>query len=394
MPNTHAEDQEAGQILSSFILAHKDDILSHWKDAVRILPQARALPEPVLLDSLPQFLDALAAEISRRAEPDDEWPRRLVEAHVLDRLNAGCDLDQMVAEYALLREAILNRCQQAGLPAASPDEDRRFHRAIDQAISQSVQRFTDAQMRTARALDRIATASFASKDLDDLLRRLLAVLVESIAAVDTAAILLRSGDALQVRAAVGLGRAAEIGLTMNIGEGFAGTIAAEKRPRLVRSAADDPLVKSPLLHARGVRALYGVPLTEGGAVLGVAHIGSLTAHDFSEADRAMLDHLAARASSAISQQMLRQEAERRAVELGQARARAERAEAGQRFLSEATAILTSSLEYEKTLERVTSLAVPQLADWCGVNLGGSDGDLHTVAVAHVDPEKAQAARAL
>ena len=394
MPNTHAEDRGPGQTLSSFILVHKADILSRWKHAVRRLPEARGLSEPALLDSMPQLLDAMAATIARQAEPEDDWPRHLVEAHVLDRLNTGCDLDQMVSEYAMLREAILDLRQQAGLPAADPDDDRRLHRAIDQAISQSVNRFTDAQTRTALALDRIATASFESRGLDDLLRRLLTVLVQSIPAVDTAAILLRSGDVLQLRAAVGLEREAEIGLALNVGEGFAGTIAAQRRPLLVRSAATDPLVRSPLLHARGVRALYGVPLFEGGSVIGVAHIGSLTAHDFSGADRAMLDHLAARATAAISQQLLRHEAERRAVEVGQARARAERAEAGQRFLSEATAILTSSLEYEKTLERVTSLAVPQLADWCGVNLVGPDGQLHTVAVAHVDPGKAEAARAL
>ena len=52
----------------------------------------------------------------------------------------------------------------------------------------------------------------------------------------------------------------------------------------------------------------------------------------------------------------------------EARGRAERAEAGQRFLSEATAILSSSLEYEKTLELVTPRAVPKLADCCAVAL--------------------------
>jgi signal transduction histidine kinase len=111
---------------------------------------------------------------------------------------------------------------------------------------------------------------------------------------------------------------------------------------------------------------------------------------------------------AIVQQMLRQDAERRAAELRRyerertelldrerlARARAEKAEAGQRFLSEATAILTSSLEYEKTLERVTTLAVPQLADWCAVTLVGPDGQLRMAALAHADPARITAARAV
>ncbi|MGH3994293.1 MAG: PP2C family protein-serine/threonine phosphatase, partial [Pseudonocardiaceae bacterium] len=46
-----------------------------------------------------------------------------------------------------------------------------------------------------------------------------------------------------------------------------------------------------------------------------------------------------------------------------------------------------SLEYERTLQRVAELAVPELADWCGVSIPGEDGLIEQVAVAHVDPEK-------
>ncbi len=45
----------------------------------------------------------------------------------------------------------------------------------------------------------------------------------------------------------------------------------------------------------------------------------------------------------------------------------ERMRAGEtrvRFLADATQILTSSLDYEKTLQRVAELVVPQLSDWC------------------------------
>ena len=183
-----------------------------------------------------------------------------------------------------------------------------------------------------------------------------------------------------MRAAVGLEREVELGFTIAIGEGFAGKIAAERRPMFLKSAATDPLVKSRVLRERGVQALYGVPLIEGDTVIGVAHVGSLTANDFSEDDRRIVGSLASRATAAIYQQMLR--------------ARAENAEAGQRFLSEATAILASSLEYEKTLERITALAVPQLADWCAINLLGPDGKLRTVGLTHSDPTKLESAKRL
>lgn len=66
--------------------------------------------------------------------------------------------------------------------------------------------------------------------------------------------------------------------------------------------------------------------------------------------------------------------------------RRERAEETQRFLSEASAVLASSLDYRGTLSDVARLAVPQLADWCAVDVL-EDESLNRVAVAHQNPEK-------
>ncbi len=61
------------------------------------------------------------------------------------------------------------------------------------------------------------------------------------------------------------------------------------------------------------------------------------------------------------------------------------------FLAEAGAELLSSLDYTATLERVARLAVPWFADWCSIALD-QDGELRTLAVAHVDPAKIALAR--
>ena len=74
-----------------------------------------------------------------------------------------------------------------------------------------------------------------------------------------------------------------------------------------------------------------------------------------------------------------------------ARARAEAAEQRVAFLAEASRVLSSSLEYEATLSSVSRLAVPHLADWCAVDIVQSDGAVHRVAVAHVDPSKVKVA---
>jgi len=62
-----------------------------------------------------------------------------------------------------------------------------------------------------------------------------------------------------------------------------------------------------------------------------------------------------------------------------------RVELQSRFLAEASAVLASSLDYEQTLRNVAELAVPEVADWCAVDLIDEDGDRLPVAVAHVDP---------
>lgn len=69
-----------------------------------------------------------------------------------------------------------------------------------------------------------------------------------------------------------------------------------------------------------------------------------------------------------------------------------RAELAQRMLARAGELLSSSLDYERTLQQVAELAVPELADWCAVSMPDGHGLVRSVAVAHVDPEKAAFAR--
>ena len=62
------------------------------------------------------------------------------------------------------------------------------------------------------------------------------------------------------------------------------------------------------------------------------------------------------------------------------------------YLARAGGVLAESLAVEPTLERIAALAVPDLADWCAVNLLGEDGRLQQVAVAHQDPARVALAR--
>jgi PAS domain S-box-containing protein len=77
-----------------------------------------------------------------------------------------------------------------------------------------------------------------------------------------------------------------------------------------------------------------------------------------------------------------------------AHAEAEAAQWRFAFLAEASTLLTSSLDYSTTLERVARLAVPYLADWCIVDMAGDDRAIRRLAVAHVDPAKVRLAKTL
>ncbi len=70
-----------------------------------------------------------------------------------------------------------------------------------------------------------------------------------------------------------------------------------------------------------------------------------------------------------------------------ARAEAVRARRRLALLASVGPILYSSLDYETTLERIARLTVPELADWCLVDILEEDGSVNQLAAAHADPAK-------
>jgi PAS domain S-box-containing protein len=64
-----------------------------------------------------------------------------------------------------------------------------------------------------------------------------------------------------------------------------------------------------------------------------------------------------------------------------------RAQLAESFMAKVSSVLASSMDYEETLQRVARLAVPQLADWCAVDLLDERGEIRHVAVHHGDPAK-------
>ncbi|GGO30470.1 ATP-binding protein [Deinococcus humi] len=126
-------------------------------------------------------------------------------------------------------------------------------------------------------------------------------------------------------------------------------------------------------------SVVDLPLLAGDDALGVLVLSFREERTFSPYERTFLRVLAAQCAQALHRSRALHE-ERRARQ--QAEALQERLE----YLSEAGQALNTSLELQDTLETLTGLAVPRLADWCSVSLPEGER-LIPVAVAHEDPSK-------
>ena len=136
------------QLATLFEREH-DALLARWRLQVRQLPSARQLDVPTLNDHIPGLLDKLA--VALRSKSDQTIPEALSEssppAHGLQRLQEAFDIEEVVAEYNILRGCIHDLADDNGLNL----QGRPFHvinRVLDRAIGLALQTYA-----TQRALD-------------------------------------------------------------------------------------------------------------------------------------------------------------------------------------------------------------------------------------------------
>ena len=184
---------------------------------------------------------------------------------------------------------VLGRHQRA--PEEEPLND-----AVDEARRDAILSITDS------------TLGFMS--LQDMLSELLERIRGSLGA-DTAAVLLLDEDrgVLVPRAARGLEEEVRQGVQVPLARGFAGRVAAQKRPIVIEDLSRADVV-NPILRQRGIRSMLGVPVQVEGRVIGVMHIGTLHLHRFGSDEVALLQLAADRAALAIDRAQI---SEQRAV---------------------------------------------------------------------------------
>jgi signal transduction histidine kinase len=161
-------------------------------------------------------------------------------------------------------------------------------------------------------LQTVTDAALSHLGLDELLDTLL-IRIRDALDCDTAAFLLLDDERgeLVARAAKGLEEEVERGVRIPLGAGFAGRVAAERRP-IVIDNVDEADIFNPILREKGLKSLLGAPLLAADTVLGVVHVGTLTPRVFEPEDVELLVAAAERAARAVENSGV-YERERRAV---------------------------------------------------------------------------------
>jgi signal transduction histidine kinase len=165
--------------------------------------------------------------------------------------------------------------------------------------------------RTARRrieyVQAVTDAALAHLELDDLLSVLLPR-IRDILQADTCAFLLldEETDELVARAALGIEEEVEAGVRIPVGGGFAGTVAATKRPIVIDDLATFKVL-NPILREKGIESMLGVPLLVAGEAIGVMHVGSLVPRHFTTDDVELLQLVAQRVAIAIERAQLHEQ---------------------------------------------------------------------------------------
>ena len=132
--------------LAALIRQERDAVLDRWRQQVKQLPSAKHLDIPALNDHIPDLLNEIAAALQSRSR--ETIPEALAEgsppAHGLQRLQEAFDIEEVVAEYNILRGCIHDLAEANGLSL----QGEPFHimnRVLDQAIGLALQTYATEQ---------------------------------------------------------------------------------------------------------------------------------------------------------------------------------------------------------------------------------------------------------
>lgn len=159
---------------------------------------------------------------------------------------------------------------------------------------------------------------------------------------------------------------------VKVGDFKIGRIAQSRKPHLTSDVPHDPNISNPdWAREQGMIAFAGYPLEIEDRAAGV--LAMFFRRTLSEALLRDLESIA----YSIAQCVKRKRADEALVQ----------SEQTARFLAQVSADLAELTDYQSTLQKVASTAVPAFADWCSIDLPDGNGGIRRLAVTHTDPAK-------
>jgi signal transduction histidine kinase len=152
--------------LANFILENTGDILTEWQNFAATVPSAKGMDRAALRNDAAQMLATIANDMltkqsdrEQRAKSEGNGqmpaagPDSVAATHGEQRFTSGFHLDEMVSEFRALRASVIRlwMAQRGPVDDEWPYELTRFNEAIDEALTESVRRFS-AQLDRSREL--------------------------------------------------------------------------------------------------------------------------------------------------------------------------------------------------------------------------------------------------
>ena len=144
--------------LAPFIRENAEQILSEWESFARTLPMAEPMDVAALRDHAKEMLGVIARDLETpqtlheetakakgKAITDGRRGPTAAQEHGAGRAESGFTISQMVSEFRALRASVVRLWshQVRDVDVSQLQELTRFHEAIDQAIAESVVRFSE-----------------------------------------------------------------------------------------------------------------------------------------------------------------------------------------------------------------------------------------------------------
>ena len=148
--------------LAEFIVRNMELILGEWEKFARTLPAAGGMDTEALRDHAGKMLQTIARDLTQHQSAEQQSAKSKGNApepvnqgdtaatsHGTDRYADGFDLNALVAEYRALRATVI-RLWTSEMSSAKDRESQiaRFNEAIDQALNESVFRYSEEANRS------------------------------------------------------------------------------------------------------------------------------------------------------------------------------------------------------------------------------------------------------